>query len=140
MPSVVLSGVLPLTKWHVGWWLHNVRATPRRMLEVPIDIRNGDVHVLADLIRLRSAKRPAVSTEHDGALRNSKLRVTEHSVAFNAEALREVERSAQPLDGLTDVFIDQDRDNRRSGCGLVRNHNVARRLIRLASQLVIVCF
>jgi hypothetical protein len=86
MPGVVLGSVLSLAEWHVGWCLQNARATLLRVLEVSIDVRNGYEHVLADLVPVWRAKRPTLSTKHDGALRNSELCVTDHAVPFSAEA------------------------------------------------------
>jgi len=113
MAGVVLSRVLPLAKGLVGEWLHNVRATLLRVLEVSINIRYCDVHVLRHPICLRTSIRPTLPTKHDGALRNGELRVANDAIALNTQALGETERPAQPIDRLTDVFVNQNRDNGR---------------------------
>ena len=80
---MILRCVLPFAERHVIRLLNDTRATLPGMLEVPDDVRNGDVHVLGNGICLRGAKRTTLSTKHDGAFDNCQLRVTNNAVSFS---------------------------------------------------------
>jgi hypothetical protein len=90
----ILNGVVTFSEWHVGWRLDDLRARVLRMLEVSIDIFDGDEYVLAHLVRLRRPKRAALSAEHDGTFANRKLRVADDAVASEPETFGKTERSA----------------------------------------------
>src|SRR5262249_39796589 len=114
VPGRILDSVLPFSEWPVRWLLQNSGPTLLRVIEVPTHIIDRDVHVSVDLVTARCSIRSALSTKHDGPFRDRELRVTNHAVALEAESLREAECSTKPIDRLTDILIDQDRNNSRS--------------------------
>jgi hypothetical protein len=131
-PSVhlrVLGGVLALAKRCVVRRLHNPRAKSLRVFEVSVDVLDMDNHVLVDLAGARRAVLAGLTPEHDGALGHDQLGVTHDAIPFGAEALGESKGSAEPVDRLADVLIDQEWNNRCGGRGSIDNH------VRLLNRL-----
>src|SRR3990167_1884947 len=107
---MILNCVLSFPEWHIVRLLDNARTTLLGVLEMSVDVRHGDVNVLGDGLRLRRAKRPPLSTEHDDA------------VACGSETLGEAKRQAQPLDRFSDIFVNQDGNDGGSRCRSIRGH------------------
>jgi hypothetical protein len=123
MPGVVPRCVLPFAEWHVSRWLDHTRTTSRCLLEVPIDVLDRHVHVLSDLVAVRPTERSPLASQHQGALANRELRVTDYTVPLGTQPLGEAEGGAEPRNGLTDVRVDQDRNDRRRRRGAVRHRD-----------------
>lgn len=120
MTRMILSRVLPFPKGHIVRRLNDACTTLPGMLEMPVDVRNGDVHVLSDDIWLWSAKGPALAPKHDGALCNHQLGVSDNPISFGSETFRETERPTEPIDGRSEVFVDYGRDHRGTWCRSIR--------------------
>jgi hypothetical protein len=122
VPLSILGGVLALAERFVARRRDNVCAKSLRLLEVAIDIRNGHVHVLVNLARTRRAVLAALAPDHDRAVGNDKLSMTDNAIPFDAQALPESKGSAEPVDRFADIFIDQDRNDGCRWCGLIYDH------------------
>ena len=85
MARVVLGRILSLAEGHVGRFLNDACTKLLRVREVLIGINDRDVHLLRDLVPLRSVKWPTLPTEHDRTLSNGQLCVADHPVALGAE-------------------------------------------------------
>jgi hypothetical protein len=77
---------------------------------------------------LRGPVLGALAAHHEGAVANDKLRVCDAAAVFDAQALAEPERAAEPVNSFADVGIDQHWHDgsrwRRSVCndGRHRGH------------------
>jgi hypothetical protein len=83
------------------------------MLEVPIHIFDCYVHVRLDFINARRAIWSALSTKHDSAFRDRELCMTNYAVTLKTQTLRKAEYPTEPIDRLTHVLVDQDRNYSR---------------------------
>ena len=87
-----------------------------RALEVFVDIVDMHEHVLVDLIGTGDPKAAPPRAHHDGSFTHGQLRVRDFAVrSRRPQALRETERSAEPLDCRADIFVDEDWDDRCAG-------------------------
>ena len=117
MTSVILDRTLPLAKRHVRWTLNDARTTLRRALEMAIDVSDVHENVLGYLISpLRTSKGSTLPAKHDGTFTDRKLCMANDAVTFGVKALGEAERTAEPIDGLGHILIDQDWNDGRCRC------------------------
>ena len=114
MAAGILNRILPLSKRHVGWRLHNAGTKMLCALEVRVDVIDCHVDVCVGLAPARRAIRATFAAEYDGAFLNRELRMANRAVVFSPETFRETERPAEPLDCLIDILVNQDGDN--GGC------------------------
>jgi hypothetical protein len=122
MTLEVFGGVLALAERFVARRLENLCATSLRMLEVAVDVLDGDVDVLVDLATPRRAEHTTLPPEHDCAIRNQKLGMQNNTVAFDPQALGESKSSAEPCDRLAGILIHQNRHDGCGRCGLIHRH------------------
>src|SRR5712692_3673633 len=86
------GGVLPLAEWFVSGRSHNPCAELLRVVEMPVDVLNAYVHVLVNLVRTRGAKLAALPAQHNGALSDRELCVTDRAAwSHGTQALGESE-------------------------------------------------
>lgn len=118
--------VLPHTEWFISRRFYNAGAELFGMFKMSVHVFNSYMDVLVDLLGMRSSKVATLLAQHDGAFSDRELRVEGSAIAAHKpKALRESKRSAEPIDGLAHVFVDQDRNNACSGCRPVDNHEIS---------------
>lgn len=128
---VILSRVLPFPERHVRRRLDNPGPTRLCLFAVSIDIGHGDMDVLGDTVLQRGAIWSSLSTQHHCPFGNRQLGVANHTVARRAKTLRKPECSTEPLNCVTDIFVNQNRDYRRRRGGSIRDHR--RSLFRISA-------
>src|SRR5712691_3475473 len=94
------------------------------MLEMLVNVFNMHRNVLAYLVGVRGPKLATLTAQHDCAFGNCELRMGDAaSRSLKAQALRETEGVAEPVDRLRHVFIDEDGYYSCPWCRPVYQHN-----------------
>lgn len=81
---VILRGVLAFPERHVGWWLHDLSTMLFCMLEMFIDVFNGDMHVLTHAASGGRVEWSTLPTKHQRTLGNRKLRMPNKATTFGS--------------------------------------------------------
>jgi len=98
---------LPLSERHIHRRLQDLRAALPGMLEMPVNILNMHNDVLAYFVRPWRPKLGALTSQHNSALGDSQLRMTDAGAGGpSAQTLSETECATEPLDRFLYVFID----------------------------------
>src|SRR5260370_5994821 len=94
----------------------------RRMVDMPMEIRNMYMHVVVDFIWMRSRILACRCSHHDRALHDQELSV--HHCAIGSRGLQTLddpERSIEPRNRLCHVLVDQDGHDSRLRRGAVHD-------------------